>query len=269
MKILSIDVGIKNLAYCLFDVFDKEFIIKDWNIVNLCGEKHKCNCKIKNEICNKNAKYTINDNYYCAIHAKKTEYLIPCHEILNYKKLNSKQLLDFCSKHKISNYELNKNKILERIKYYLNNNLLTEVKNISANDMSLIDIGISIVEKLDMIDNLKNIDLIIIENQISPIANKMKCIQGMLAQYFIMRDMKNVKFISSTNKLKKYIDKLKTTYSERKKLGITITNDILEKLNIVEWKTFFNSKKSKCDDLADCFLQGLWYLEKNNLITEI
>ena len=35
MKIISIDVGIKNLSFCLFENMNNNFIIKKWNIINL------------------------------------------------------------------------------------------------------------------------------------------------------------------------------------------------------------------------------------------
>ena len=41
MKVLSIDVGIKNLSFCLFDVFDKNINILIWENVNVTEEK--CN----------------------------------------------------------------------------------------------------------------------------------------------------------------------------------------------------------------------------------
>ena len=52
MKLLSVDVGIKNLALCLFHVESKEqYEIANWNVVNLCNEK-AVNCS-----CGKPAKY--------------------------------------------------------------------------------------------------------------------------------------------------------------------------------------------------------------------
>ena len=42
-KILSIDVGIKNLAYCILDE-NKKY---DWNVINLIDETIYC-CCLKN-----------------------------------------------------------------------------------------------------------------------------------------------------------------------------------------------------------------------------
>ena len=59
MKILSIDIGIKNLAFCLFDTNDdQKFKITKWDIVNL-SEEHTLQCVEidKNNVCNKPAKF--------------------------------------------------------------------------------------------------------------------------------------------------------------------------------------------------------------------
>ena len=112
-------------------------------------------------------------------------------------------------------------------------------------------------------DNLlapSNIDLVLIENQISPIANRMKTIQGMIAQYLIMRGVNNIVFYSATNKLKTFIGGHKTTYDERKQLSVSYTIQILTKtIELNDWLSFFSSHK-KQDDLADSFLQGVSYL---------
>ena len=42
MKILSIDIGIKHLAFCLFDIKSKtDYCITKWDIINLCNEEKK------------------------------------------------------------------------------------------------------------------------------------------------------------------------------------------------------------------------------------
>ena len=66
MKILSIDVGMKNLAFCLFEITDSmEYQILKWDVLNLCKDKeHLCKEPKKNkDICNKKAKYYKNDCY--------------------------------------------------------------------------------------------------------------------------------------------------------------------------------------------------------------
>ena len=106
------------------------------------------------------------------------------------------------------------------------------------------------------------IDYVIIENQISPIANRMKTIQGMIAQYFIMSNIivNHIEFVSSINKLKDLDIKEKITYNERKKLGIAKCLDIISLDNRFNDKLEYFKTHKKKDDLSDAFLQGLWYL---------
>jgi hypothetical protein len=94
----------------------------------------------------------------------------------------------------------------------------------------------------------------------------MKTIQGMIVQYFIMSDVlvDNFEFISAANKLKDFVKEEKIKYSDRKKLGIvktleTITNDH----RFHEHAEYFKNHKKK-DDLADSFLQGLWFINNRS-----
>ena len=68
-----------------------------------------------------------------------------------------------------------------------------------------------------------------------------------------------VKFVSSSNKLKGFVEG-KTTYDERKKKGIEVTIDLVSNNseNKAKWLELFK-KHSKKDDLADSYLQALWY----------
>ena len=129
---------------------------------------------------------------------------------------------------------------------------------------------------LDEIKDIDKVDYILIENQISPIANRMKTIQGMLAQYFIMKIGNNVNifFISSQNKLKLFkqnkvedVKKKKKdqNYSINKKDSIFYTIEILKNnIQLMNWLPLLSTKKK--DDLSDCFLQCIWYLTFLNLI---
>ena len=124
----------------------------------------------------------------------------------------------------------------------------------------MVHITIEKLEKYVETFNLSTESKVLIENQISPIANRMKTVQGMIAQFFIMKNLtaNNIEFVSATNKLKSFIGSKKTTYKERKTLSISVTLELIKKE--LHWHKFFE-KHNKKDDLADCFLQGLWYLK--------
>ena len=86
------------------------------------------------------------------------------------------------------NDNFNKSVLLEKILKYFESNRLIKIDKSKekATTIDLITIGKNIKKEFDKID-LSKIDIVIIENQISPIASRMKTIQGMLAQYFIMK----------------------------------------------------------------------------------
>jgi hypothetical protein len=94
----------------------------------------------------------------------------------------------------------------------------------------------------------------------------MKTLQGMIAQYFIMRGTPGIEFISAANKLKMFMTKKKTTYTERKIESVEVTKELLERLpQFKNYKGCLDKNKKK-DDLADCFLQGIYYLTLKNMI---
>ena len=269
MKILSIDIGIKNLGYCIIEndnnIINKEFKICDWNIINICNSVPSC-C-----FCKKNAKFKKNEQFFCKQHIKHSEFKISEINLNTLNKLKIKDLIQLIKKCDI-NLDANnnsKNECIKIIKDYVTDNYLEEITFTNANNINLIELGINLNNELNKLFNvidLKTIDIVLLENQISPIANRMKTLQGMIAQYFIINNIHKIEFISSVNKLKFFIENKKTTYNERKKLGIQFTKDILIKQNMDELFNFF-IKNNKKDDLADSFLQGLYYLIDKEKIT--
>jgi len=143
--------------------------------------------------------------------------------------------------------------------HIVKDNIYEKIKPINCNKINLIDIGKNITTAFDKLFNHLTIDHILIENQISKIANRMKCIQGMIAQYFIMKQNYNIEFISSINKLK-HINAQKTKYSDRKKMSINYTKTYLANNQSTMLEHYNNHQKQ--DDLADSLLQGLWYINK-------
>jgi hypothetical protein len=292
MKCISFDVGIKNMAYCIFTINEKGLNINDWNVINLIEstetKKQLCNYvienktkkKIETKICEKKGKYIKNNCVYCETHAKKSGFIMPTktYGTTSLKKLKVAELVSLAKKHFIFQDKnknsidfLNKKDVLDLLEEFFKNKMLETitVKKNNASEVDLITIGIAIKNKLDNLDTLDGLTHVIIENQISPIANRMKTIQGMLSQYFIMRaeNIENLKidFISSSNKLKDFEKGGENSYKQHKKDSVIITNNFLENnIGLQKWISSMNTNKK--DDLADCFLQGIWYLKNKKKI---
>jgi len=273
MRILSIDIGIKHLAFCLFGLTDtSEYNIERWDIINLCNEeKHQCSCvNAKKKPCIRTPRYSKNNLYYCKIHAKKQKYKIPLQEyklsILNKTKLSQlKKIYENMDGPNIK--KIKKNECLNYILTYLDEYYLNFIIVPKASEFKIATLGQNIrIQFKKLLDGI-NLDRVIVENQIGPLANRMKMLQGMVMQHFIELGVPIIEEISPANKLKNFLQsKQKTTYNERKKLGIQVTRDkIMNTHNLTPWQDFFLKHKKK-DDLADSFLQGLWYLRKFQLI---
>jgi len=277
MKILSIDVGIKNLALCLFSLssvsgegveetlsLDKNVKILKWDVVNLTQKEDlKCCSLDVSGGCLAEVKFAKNGKHYCTKHSKKEPYQKPCNDFTmkTLKKQKLDGLKDIAMKHCIEhNTPVKKADLVDLIYSYGQEKCFEQVDKIDASKLDIVTIGRNIHHKLNIMfeEDIDTIDMVIIENQISPIANRMKTIQGMLSQYFLMRNSTlDIEFISSINKLKD--DEVHDTYSERKKAGIKKCLDMLSEKHC-EWIPFFQVHKKK-DDLADCFLQGMWYIQ--------
>ena len=276
MKILSIDVGIKNLALCLFEKpsDSNNFQITKWDVINVSeSEIAKC-CfidKDKNVICNKYAKFKKDNDCFCLKHSKKQTLQIPTSDLktsfINKQKIQ--KLFEIADKNNIKyDKPIKKNDLLNIINEYIHNNYFQEINTINASKVDLITVGINIKNKFNnFFSDESFIDYVIIENQISPIANRMKTIQGMIVQYFIMSNVvvECIEFVSALNKLKDCDIKDKTKYSNRKKIGITKCLEIITTDYRFNNKLDYFNSHSKKDDLADCFLQGLWFINENKL----
>ena len=220
-KILSIDVGIKNLAYCILDENKK---ICDWNVLNLIDETIYCCCLKKNgSPCKSKASF---------------------YEIINNKKNG------YCKTH--TKPELNK------------------IKNRKVKSISIKEISQTLFETLNNYSEMLNVNKVIIENQPCLMNPMIKTVQVLIYSYFIMNGLMNndsniidVQFVNAKNKLSFYdgppIELFSNNkYTQRKKESIEVCKYMLSDNT---QKEFFLSHTKK-DDLADSYLQGIWFLLK-------
>ena len=282
--VLSIDVGIRNLSYCVISEGIQLPAIHDWNNISLFKNDPipVCTGVTKHsKPCGRNAKYTVSITGVCACatHAKKYPgYLPPAqpHKRGVYSKLKIGELRQYAmdiAKHTNTSPPPTpptpppRAVLVDKIKYIHENALFVPIKKpTNASKVDMVSIGRAIINEFDRI--IAPYDAattaVIIENQIGPIAMRMKTIQGMLMQYFLMRGFVDIRFVSASNKLST-VDPLDgtatptnttTTYSDRKKTGIDRVMRLLAGTERLEWF----ADHAKKDDLADSLLQGIWFL---------
>ncbi len=286
MKVLSWDVGIINLAYCMIEYVNNDWKILDWGIINLTNrEKMKCSNCGKNASC-----YTDVDNnivYYCKKHLPKDLNPPEFDEYFSEDKTNKccwatdKNQCDKNSKYKSIKNEFYCNthskSIFKKVK---NQYEIKALKRKAVNAISSDDLKYKLVEKLESRKSFLEANIVLIENQPSMKNPKMKAISSTIYDYFLIRgifdkditksNITRVKFMSPSNKLKladegdtKKLVKLKgndaKTYKLTKTLGIKYCKEMIEPFE--NWKVVFNQHTKK-DDLADSFLQGMYYFNE-------
>lgn len=154
-----------------------------------------------------------------------------------------------------------------------------KVKSINIDELSK-----RLYIKLSEVFKDKEFDIVLLENQ--PVLKNpvMKSVQMLIYGFFLyqktnlIKNIKLIKLINASNKLKiglllnnefkelkKIIDNkdynTKIKYSINKKKAIDYTLLYLNYLKLNNYKEFFNLHKKK-DDLADSFLQSIYYIEK-------
>ena len=266
MKIISWDIGIKNLAYCIMEenINNKNIpiLIHDWNIINLALDD-KC------DYCDENAKYNTfildNEHKFCCYHKHKYNNII--NDKLIFTENNNDTCNYFikskgCKCSKTSEFTINNKNYCKthynQITKKINSSKLEQIK-INVNKIPIEKIKLNLVKILDSNKELLNVDNVVIENQPALKNPKMKAISDTLYTWFMIRGMvdsnkiKNVIYCSPSNKLKidednsvKLLSNTKNDsekYKLTKQLGIIYCNQLI-KYDEKNYK-FFNSKKKK------------------------
>lgn len=278
MLILSFDVGIKNLSFCItkYDKEKKEVEIKEWGIINLL--KDRIDNQKKCDKCSKFAKCKTKNNefHFCQKHQKNLKKLKP----FNLEKIDKK--LDKCCMEKCKKkvkYMLNDKNIcathkVQLQKEYNDTYKLLKIKIVNCKTVPIDDILVKIIKEFnEKYLHFLLCNQVIIELQPVLRGPKMKTISNHIYSYFLINgvcndslDMQSVSYILATNKLKLFDENKEKDlkiYKNRKKIGIENTKIVLEKLNQETFTKIFEESKKK-DDLADALLQSLYYLQVNH-----
>ena len=224
-KILSWDVGIKHLAFCIINETPTGFNIEQWQNINLtdsdlqvcCGILKKKNKLAKEEICGAHAKFYNGTKYYCGTH--KSQY------ILDLESLNKQYIKVYDNETKaVCEYDSKKAKCCKKgifmfddvicckihkdmqFKAKVKELTLKPLKNKNCTDTSPEIICEKMYDKLNDLDCIKHVTDVYIENQ-PDMNNTMRGVSSMLLAYFVFLSKSlnikmNVKLVSASIKIK-------------------------------------------------------------------
>ena len=241
MKIISWDVGIIHLAYCIMEKSDDPkvpFKIYEWENINILEQEEKpCygfingnDCNNRNKCC-KPIKFSgqVNNKLYhfCGLHKSQYNKILNTKEEIKFKKDDCKNTCCFelktkkkiCNKNTNWFFTKNDKKVFycnSHKNQYLKNqeklSKLTKIKRKNACTESIDVLKYKLMTILDKKKHMLKVDKVLIENQPSLKNPKMKSIANTLYCWFLMRGIidkeqnnsliNQIKFISPSNKLK-------------------------------------------------------------------
>ena len=249
MKLVSFDVGLRNLAFCVMEGTTRSNVkILHWDLIDVMAESAGQD-NIKCFKCKKPANWSSGTQTACTLHKGKTA------KTVTKTELNKKAITELRAEGGQA-FKTKKEAVDFLYKKYSENVWKRCVK--SSKSISVVDLSKPIAECLDSRKDLwSNANLIAFEQQPD---KRMLCVQAMLHMWYVCQGYK-CKGVSASHKLTNMItaqDSTKT-YKGRKSTGIVHATELVPK----EWVGYM-LKHPKKDDLADCFLQGLWVLENAN-----
>jgi len=251
MKLISIDVGLRNLAVCVLEGTNRKDVqISYWDVIDVIGEKNGVE-RPRCFQCSKPAMWQQQTKYACTKHCPKVATQTKSSLL---KKTNPDLVLLYKTLYTTPPPKLKKDLIHAIAEKYTSIGWSKFAGGASVKHAPVLDLASDISSCLDTRNTWWNsTDLVVIENQKD---RRMFAVQAMIHMYFASKGFK-VKGVSAVHKLNNIITLDSTSsYKERKKTGIIHAEQLMPSNK----KPFFKSHKKK-DDLADSFLQGLWFLE--------
>jgi hypothetical protein len=253
MKLISFDVGLRNLSVCVLEgTSRKDVKILHWEVIDVLGEKSgvgaarcfKCSAAARYE-------HASEGTFACSKHTPKKK------QAITKTTLNKKSAEEIQNEIKACGIQTDKTRKTDLVALLYNHHRQNTWKKCvqSSTSGSVLDLAPAIIASLDARTQAwKGADVVVVENQPE---RRMYAVQAMIHMYFSLRNFK-CNGISASHKLSNIVtvDDVITSYKGRKKTGIVHAYALVPK----EHHPFFEKHKKK-DDLADSFLQGLWALE--------
>ena len=229
-KVISWDIGIKNLSYCILQKEeDGQLSIIDWEVINLYEDETKVNsCSFTNKKkCSKKATHIYNNSFYCKKHSHKESSIIK-------KVKNNKNPVDYAI---LIKKELDKRQNICDVDYVLIENQPALVNPIMKSIQIIILSYFSFKKSSEYTFSIHNINA--------------KCKEKMPEKDNEWKDSKFCKiYTEKTNNIK-------SKYSKRKLLCYYYS--LLQLEPFPEMQTYLTSHTKK-DDLTDTFLMCLeWF----------
>jgi len=253
MKVVSFDVGLRNLAYCVLEGTSRADVrIVDWNIIDVLGEQagvgaprcHQCKTAARYE-------HASNGTFACARHTPKKKTKVTKAEL---NKLSPNQLHEQLTAEGLTTEATKKTDLVSLLYNHRKQNTWKKCVS-SAIQGSVLDLAPAIIRSLDARkDSWARADVVCVENQMD---RRMFGVQAMIQMYFCCRGFR-VEGMSATHKLSNIVtvDDSTANYKGRKATGIAHARVLVPQVNQAHF-----AAHPKKDDLADSFLQGLWCLE--------
>ena len=222
MKILSFDVGIKNLSFCLLN----DGVIEDWGILNISTDDVCEHCSKSGSRCDKSVKYVCQGSFQvCSAHKKLKQYSDKKFKCVPKKK---NPMLDQGTKM----VETLKNK-----ENFVNVDLVVIENQPALKNPTMKSIQM-ILYTYFLIEGVTNTNSSIESIELINARNKLKAYTGPIVPCDIKDKYKRTKF-----------------------LGIQYClSMIVESEQADQWLNLYTTSKKK-DDLADAYLQGMYVLK--------
>lgn len=260
MRLISFDVGIRNLAVCILNQQpkSKKVSIEYWDVIDLNPE-----AVCTQDGCGKPATVCHEEKGLCKAHAKSLGCPSRPAAVTRTAlgKTPKASLLETMKRYGMQGVTDSTKKpiLVDMFDAYLKQKYAAPLKRGHSGHLPIPMLSRALVDALNKRPQFMTVDAVIIEQQMK---SRMIAMSMALCTYFQTKcpSTVRVELISPRHKLTVGgAEPKQRTYKERKTDGVALAR---EQLAGSPWLKTLDGHKKK-DDLADCYLQAVWWLNKS------